>query len=105
MAKRGHYGQFPTKNVSSLCFLLHVFSVIYISCHLFNQTNLTESVSKADTEIEQHLSPLDNPIRESGVVSIKKVGTQWVLVSAAIKWNEMEYHFRCPLNGLILSQT
>lgn len=56
-------------------FVLPLFSVIHISGHFFNLTNLTESMSKADTEIEQHLSQLDNPwlnpIRESGVVSIK----------------------------------
>ena len=70
-----------------------MFSVIYIlSCHLFNQTNLTESMLKANTENEQHSSQLDNPTRECGVVSIKKVGTQWVLLSAAIKWNEISFH-------------
>lgn len=51
----------------TICF----FTVIHISGHFFNLTNLTESSSKAETEIEQHLSQLDNPwlnpIRESGV--------------------------------------
>ena len=98
------HGKFETVlfPVSSLCFLL--FSVIYISCHLFNQTNLTERVSKADTEIEQPLSQLDNPIRESGVVSIEKIDTQWVLVSATIKWNGMAYLFRRQFDGLILAK-
>ena len=54
---------------------LFLFSVVHISGHCFNLTNLTESQSKADTEIEQHLSQLDdpwlNPIRESGTVSLK----------------------------------
>ncbi|PFX22929.1 NADPH oxidase 3 [Stylophora pistillata] len=48
-----------------------LFTVVHICGHCFNLTNLVESQSKADTEIEQHLSQLDNPwlnpIRESGV--------------------------------------
>ena len=48
--------------------------MVHICGHCFNLTNLVESQSKADTEIEQHLSQLDdpwlNPIRESGVVSL-----------------------------------
>lgn len=51
----------------TICF----FTVVHICGHCFNLTNLVESQSKADTEIEQHLSQLDNPwlnpIRESGV--------------------------------------
>ncbi|KAJ7363461.1 hypothetical protein OS493_009615 [Desmophyllum pertusum] len=47
--------------------------VVHICGHYFNLTNLTESQHRGNTEIEQHLSQLDNPwlnpIRESGVVS------------------------------------
>ena len=71
VARRGHYRQFPHTNVLSLCLLL--FSVIYIlhAGYYYNLTSHTESNVTADTEIEHHLSQLDNPTKEPGVVSSK----------------------------------
>ena len=69
---------FSLKNwLKYFCLICFLFTVVHICGHCFNLTNLVESQSKADTEIEQHLSQLDNPwlnpIRESGVVSWKQL--------------------------------
>ena len=60
----------------SLLFYLF-FTVVHICGHVFNLTNLTQSLVKGNNTIEEILSQLDdpwvNPIREGGHVSYNYV--------------------------------